>query len=70
MKKLIVVALLVVGVALAVRLVASVAHVDANPVHLVQGDHSENEPDENDPGDSSTGDGSTGGGSNSDGGGN
>jgi hypothetical protein len=56
MRRWIVVAVLVMVTAVALRVVASVAHVDANPVRFVQSLGDENEPDENeseDSGDSS-----------------
>jgi hypothetical protein len=40
-------AVLVIAVALAIRVAAGVAHVDANPVTFVQSLGDENEPDEN-----------------------
>jgi NAD/NADP transhydrogenase alpha subunit len=53
MSRLIVVGVLVLAVAVAIRLGAAVAHVDANPVHFVQSLGDENEPDENEGGDGS-----------------
>jgi hypothetical protein len=50
MAKWIVVAVAVLGVALAIRVAAGVAHVNLNPVSFVQSLGDENEPDENEGG--------------------
>jgi hypothetical protein len=55
MRRLAFVGILVIAVALAIRVGAAVAHVDANPVHFVQSLGDENEADENEGGENEGG---------------